>query len=105
MCDNYYTKWMQKDTGMMIMLPKTLYGKDLCIAERIKHELGFVSTDPTLKPVEVDIDIRRTKSESSLTIDAGNITTDSVTFHKLVEFCGSNNIKLTIINGRINLNV
>lgn len=105
MCDSYYTKWMQKDTGMMIMLPKTLYGKDLFIAQRIKHEFGFRSVDMTLKPLEVDIDIRRAKPESPLTIDAGNIITDSVTFHKLIEFCGSNNIKFTIINGHINLNV
>lgn len=105
MCDSYYTKWMQKDTGMMIMLPKTLYGKDLCIAQRIKHEFGFRSVDMTLKPLEVDIDIRRANPESSLTIDAGNITTDSLTFRKLVDFCGSNDIKLNIINGHINLNV
>lgn len=43
--------------------------------------------------------------EASVTIDGGNITTDSLTFSKLVDFCGCNNIKLSIIDGHINLNV
>ena len=83
MCDNYYTQI-----------------EDLMRDYTITVKNGYMWAEP-----KSEEDIWITKSESSLTIDGGNITTDSVSLYKLVEFCDSNNIKLNIINGRINLNV
>ncbi len=50
---------------------------------------------------DVDVDIR---PWSELTIDHGNITTDTETFRKFIDLCGNNKIKLNIINGNINMN-
>lgn len=60
------------------------------------NSIGFdVYADHTPEP----------KPSQSFTIDSGTISTDSATFYKLIEFCGENDIKLTIVNGHINLNV
>lgn len=107
-------KLIQKDTGMEILIAdRSHYGKDGIIINRLMHEFKFIENtgeSNLLNEIEIkannqlDKDNKRTQSWDELTIDHGNITTDMVTFRKLIELCGNNKIKLNIINGNINMN-
>lgn len=106
-------KLIQKDTGMEILISdRPHYGRDGIILNRLILELGFIDNKDEsnlLNEIEIkannqlDKDNKRTQSLDELTIDHGNITTDMVTFRKLIELCGNNKIKLNIINGNINI--
>ena len=108
-------KLIQKDTGMEILISDiTHYGRDGIIINRLMLEHGFIENKDEsnlLNDIEIEIkannqldkDNKRTQSWDELTIDHGNITTDMVTFRKLIELCGNNKIKLNIINGNINI--
>lgn len=84
-------------------MAKKLIQKDTGIGGLLSTPFKGGNDKPKLYAIDkfdVDVDIR---PFTELTIDQGNITTDTLTFRKLIDLCDNNGIKLNIINGNINL--